>query len=160
MELIDYAEQQGQANFQWQSRVNETTRQEANITLGFFVAGGGASIAWVISQLAGEAPDTTLVIAVFTTGTWLFALAAALQFKCLDFTLAAPPANQPLNLYKPEFQTLGIREIQLHHMEAAILRAVENGQKKARSLLRIRYTACLTPLVFLAAWGLAAWSSR
>jgi hypothetical protein len=156
MDLIDYAEQQGLANFQWQQRVNETTRQESNLTLGFLFTGGAACIAWALSQLTSSSPHWPLAIAVIITSLWLFALAAAVQFKCLAFKPALPPANHPLNLYKPEFDTLGIREINLHHMEDAILYAIRNGQKKAKALVKIRFAACATPLVFLAAWYLAA----
>lgn len=157
MDLIDYAEQQGLANFQWQQRVNETTRQESNTTLGFLAAGGGACIAWVIANIAGSSFDAPLAIAVITTSFWLFALAAAVQFKCLAFAPAMPPANHPLNLYKPEFNCRSIREDQLEHLETAIISSICNGQKRAKSLVRIRLVTCLTPVVFLAAWSLAAW---
>jgi hypothetical protein len=156
MELIDYAEQQGQANFAWQTKVNETTRQEANLTLGFLITGGGAAVAWVINQLAGPSPDATLAFAVFVMALWLFALAASVQFKCLKFKLAMPPANQPLHVYQPQYNTLSLRAQQLSHLEQAIIYCVETGQEKAKALRRLRMAACFTPLVFLAAWVLAA----
>lgn len=157
MELIDYAEQQGLANYHWQQRVNETTRHEANITLGFLLAGGSASLAWAVSTLAGGATALELPAASIATAVWLFALAAAIQFQCLAFKPAMPPANHPLHLYKPQFDTTGIREINLDYLEQAIIHAISNGQKRAKALTILRYAACLTPLVFLAAWSLAAW---
>lgn len=158
MELIDYAEQQGRANFDWQCRVSEIARQEANITLGFLVTGGGAAVAWVITQLAGPSPDPVLIFAVFVMALWLFALAAAIQFKCLKFRLAMPPANHPLHVYKPQYNCLSLREMQLEHLEQAILHCIANGQEKAKALGRLRLATCFTPLVFLAARYLAAWS--
>jgi len=155
MELIDYAEQQGLANYQWQQRVNETTRQEANITLGFLLAGGGASIAWSVADLAGTHPSPALASGVLSMALWLFLLAAIVQFRCLGFVPSMPPANQPLNVYLPKFNTESIRVIHLDYLESSILFAISKGQFRAKSLYRIRLLTCLSPVVFLAAWRLS-----
>ena len=124
--------------------------------MSFLLAGGGACIAWVISHLTGDNPDAPLAIAVIVMGLWLFALAAGVLFRCLAFAPASPPANQPLNVYLPNFDTLGIREINLQYLESAILHSIATGQRKTKALVKIRLAACITPLVFLAAWALAS----
>jgi len=155
MELIDYAEQQGLANYQWQQRVNETTRQEANITLGFLLAGGGASIAWSVADLAGTHPSPALASGVLSMALWLFLLAAIVQFRCLGFVPSMPPANHPSNVYLPEFNTESIRRVQLDYLENAIILSIAKGQRRAKFLYRLRLLTCLSPAVFLVAWRLS-----
>ena len=156
MELIDYVEQQGLANYQWQQRVNETTRQESNITLGFLITGGAACMAWSVTQFCTAHGNIPLATAALVTGMWLFLLAGCVQFRCLSFNPASPPANHPLNLYQPEYNCLSLRVRQLENLEAAILQVIENGQERAKSLMKMRMFACITPLVFLAAWSVAS----
>ena len=155
MELIDFAEQQGKTNFEWQTKVNETIRQETNITLGFLMTGGGAALAWAVQHAAIHEPNVPLIAAVLVLGIWLFGLAMALVFRCLNFVESMPPANQPSNIYQPKFDTLGMREIQLQYLEEAILYAIEKGQPRAKSLRRVRLFICLSPAVFLLAWWLS-----
>jgi hypothetical protein len=152
MELIDYAEQQGRENFAWQCRVSDITRQEANVTLGLLVAGGGAALAWGISR-AAEGTDPALAGAVLSLACWLFLLAGAVQLRCLRFSGAMPPANSPLQVYLPEYDTNGIREQQLGHLDQAISLAAAKGDARARALGRLRMLTCLSPVVFLAAWA-------
>ena len=148
MELIDYAESQGKECYAWHARVNDITRNEANVTLAFLVAGGGASFGWGIAG-AGQAHGAALLV----LSVWLFALAGLVQLRCLHFTKAMPPANHPLQVYLPDFDTDGIREIQLQHLEQAIVLAIEKGNLRAKRLGRLRLATCFSPVVYLAAWA-------
>lgn len=154
MELIDYAEQQGLANFAWHTQVNEITRQEANTTLGFLLAGGGAALALSVSQAVGPGTNWPLTAAVIVLSCWLFALAACVVFRCLCFIESLPPANQPLRVYQPDFNLPSIRKIQLEYLENAILNAIEKNKTRAKRLVLIRQLTCLSPVVFLLAWAL------
>lgn len=160
MELLDYAETQGKANFDWHTKVNETTRQECNITLGFLIGGGGTALAWAIQHASGSHPNMPLATAVIVLGIWLFALAMALVWKCLSFVPSMAPANQPSHIYLPKFDTDGIREIQLQYLEKAIELTVSKGEKRALWLGHVRVLTCLSPLVFLAAWTAVAVALR
>ena len=155
MKLIDYAESQGKTNFEWHSRVNEPTRQEANITLGFLLTGGAASIAWAISNLAGADPSRPLDAAVIALAVWLFGIAMGVVFLCLNFAPSMPPANHPSNVYLPEFNTESIRRVQLDYLENAIILSIAKGQRRAKFLYRLRLLTCLSPAVFLVAWRLS-----
>ena len=148
MELIDYAEAQGRECYAWHARVNETTRHEANITLGFLLAGGGASLGWGIAG-AGAAHGAALLV----LSVWFFALAGLVQMRCLYFAAAMAPANHPLHVYKPVYDTTGIREQQLEHLEMAILLAIKKGNLRAKRLGRLRLATCFSPVVYLAAWA-------
>ena len=148
MEMIDYAEAQGRENYAWHARVNDITRNEANVTLAFLLAGGGASLGWGIAG-AGQAHGVALLV----LSVWLFVLAALVQLKCLHFSPSMAPANQPLQVYLPQFDTDSIREQQLNHLEQAILLAIEKGNARAKQLSRIRLLTCFSPVVFLVAWA-------
>lgn len=148
MELIDYAETQGRENYAWHDAANAATRHEANVTLAFLIAGGAAALGTGISSAGAPHGQALIVLAV-----WLFLLAAAVQLRCLHFTPQMAPANHPLNVYLPQFDTLGIREIQLQHLEQAILHAIAEGNAKAKRLARLRLAACASPLIYLIAWA-------
>jgi hypothetical protein len=147
LEVIDYAEKAGLENLRFRLQVTEALLKDATSTLTFLIAGIGGSLAYAASGF-DKANLSALAVGAAVLSLWLMVISALLVIRCMGSQELQTPTNEPLNLFKPEYAILEIREVELRNIHERIQRTRKRNEKMATSLDAVRLLAIASPVVF------------
>lgn len=155
-ELIDYAIAEGKESINFHLKNMEAISKDSSVTLSFLFAGGGASLGAAIKFGAGNGGENSaeLVWPMAALGCYLFILGGLLVAKCFVARENFSPANEPLNLFQPEYDLYTIKEVELENLDERIKLNRKRNVRTAFWLSFVRYGLLLSPFIFLLAWGL------
>jgi hypothetical protein len=149
-DLLDYAEKAGAENLKFRLQNAETLAKEANSVLTILLAGIGGSMALAAKGFE-QAPGlpSAMTVGVMCLSAWLTISAAMLVVFCMLSMDLPVPTNEPLNLYRPEFELDKIRVAELRNLDGRIKQATARNHRVAAWLDRIRLLAVASPIFFL-----------
>lgn len=151
--VVEWAEQQGMANFAIHAASFRRLADEANTTLALSLAGMAGALAYA-APLGSGGPATSLVFGAAWVCGYLALLSILLVTMCLWAEGIPTQHNEPKNLCPPGFSLASIREVELDNLQDRIERLCVKVERRARCLNALRLMAAATPLVFCVA---AAW---
>jgi hypothetical protein len=154
-DLIEYALSEGYKNSDTHIESLAIMRKEANSTMGFLIAGGGAALGYAIKLLetSGNAP---VMIGLFGVSIYLFLLCGLLLWKCLCADSVMPTHCEPKNVFLPDYDVTAIKRAEIRQLQERC----DFNRRKASDvgywLNLARGLVFLTPLIFVAEWVLAS----
>ncbi|HDR9796675.1 TPA: hypothetical protein QDC59_000207 [Burkholderia cenocepacia] len=152
--MLDWVEKQAAENLQFHIQCAEHIKKEANTTLTVILAGVGGASAYVVKLFDTHAAHW-LMAAALTFNVCLLLLAALLILRCLNLDNIQAPANEPKNLYLPNYSLQLVREVELENMQLRIKLAQSRNGEAADRLERIRLYALLVPVISAVVAGTA-----
>lgn len=150
-ELLDWVERAAEANFAACEKTQEILAREATATFGWLVAGAAAALSFAVRPEALGGPQLVLVV----LAVWLAGCASVLVWRAMMFGDFPAPANEPRNLYQPDYDLAALREVELENLQARIDDA--NGINMRRSLWVNRVRAAAAVGVLLAGCAVVWW---
>lgn len=156
-ELIEYAISEGKETIAFHLKNMDELCRESNTTLSFLITAGGASLAGCINFLKDE-KLIFLSLPLLMLSGYYFVLSFLLVSKCLKARENYSPANEPKNLYQPDYSLEAIKEAELENLNERILLNRDRNAVTGLWLSRVRYAFFLSPVFFvislLAVWAL------
>ena len=150
-ELLEFCFKQGEKNFNFELDCKNALVKESYATLNFIVSFGGASFFGIVNFINNERYD--IVIGLVGLIIYFFVTAYLLIQKCLLVRPIAPPANDPMNLYQPNFNLTQIMDVEINQLKERMKWNNNRNKEAGRWLNRVRYMLFASPIIFLVGLG-------
>ena len=152
-DLLEFCFDQGEKNITFHLECIDILAKGSNHTLVLIIIFGGATLLGLVNFLADERYD--IVTGLGAMLLYFFILAFLLVKKCLLARPIAPPANDPLNPYQPDFNLADIMASELEGLHERIQYNAVRNAETGKWLNRVRYMIFASPLIFLGGYWVA-----
>lgn len=153
--VLDWSEKLALENMRDHYNALDGIKEQGKNLLALVTAGGGAAFAYAIRELSKDSHFSPLVISALVLTATLCFVGAGINLKILRLREMPSVTNTPRATYQPQFSLDVLRKTELDNLQARIDQAVKINGQAAQSLSRLQLSMLLTPIVFMAAYGIA-----
>ena len=146
--LLDWVEKNAQENLRFRLQNAESLAKDSAAALAIALAGMGGALAFGAKAMENGV-ITPFIAGSIGTSAWLALCAALIVLRCIQCRDLEAPANEPRNLFQPQYDLNVLREVELENIQARIEKTNIRNHSVAYWLDRCRLILAATPIIFL-----------